>query len=116
MLFSAERIAGCDLEQVCQRDGKVWEQLLGQQEFALARRLAGASNGAFDSAATQVWTMKESLRKAGCSFSPPMCLSASSPDGWASFSAGRFKGTTFCTQINGAESNCAFGFVIDNTP
>jgi enediyne polyketide synthase len=116
LLFSAERIAGCDLEQVCQRDGKVWEQLLGQQEFALARRLAGTSNGAFDSAATKVWTMKESLRKAGCSFSPPMCLGASSPDGWASFSAGRFKGATFCTQINGAESNCAFGFVIDNTP
>jgi enediyne polyketide synthase len=115
LLFAAERMAGCDLQEVSHRDSQVWEQLLGPEESALARRLAGVSHGVFDNAATQVWALKESLRKAGCSFSPPMCFCSSSPDGWASFSAGRFNGVTFCTQIAGA-ATFAFGFVIDNTP
>jgi enediyne polyketide synthase len=116
LLFSAERAAGCDLQKVSHRDSQVWEQLLGAEESALARLLAEMSSVPFDNAATQVWALKESLRKAGCSFSPPICIGSRSPDGWTGFSAGGFKGATFCTQIEGEESAFAFGFVIDNTP
>jgi enediyne polyketide synthase len=116
LLFSADRAAGCDVEKIVCRDAAVWERLLEAEGFALAKALAGASRAPLDDAATQVWTLKESLRKAGASFSQPMRLSSWSPDGWASFSAGEFKAATFRTEIEETKSAVAFGFVISSTP
>jgi enediyne polyketide synthase len=116
LLFAADRAAGCDLEKIVCRDPEAWERLLEAEGFALAKALAGASKTLLDDAATQVWSLKESLRKAGSSFSQPMCLSSWSPDGWASFSAGGFKATTFRTEIEEGKSAFAFGFVISSTP
>jgi enediyne polyketide synthase len=114
LLFSATQNAGCDLEKIVCRDSACWEQLLGVEEFALAELLAGESKGSFNDAATQVWTLKESLRKAGSSFGQSMSLSARSTDGWASFSARGFTAATFKTVIEG--SAFAFGFVLQGTP
>jgi enediyne polyketide synthase len=116
LLISTDHAAGCDLEKVVCRDPEGWERLLGAEEFALAQLLAGASTMPLDHAATQVWTLKEGLRKAGAGFMQPMCLSSWSPDGWASFSAGGFRAATFCTQIEEGKSDFAFGFVINKTP
>jgi enediyne polyketide synthase len=116
LLFAAGRAAGCDVEKIVCRDPEAWERLLGTEGLALAKALVGASKASFDDAAMQVWTLQESLRKAGASFAQPMCLSSCSPDGWASFSAGVFKAATFRTQIEEAKSAFAFGFVINNTP
>jgi enediyne polyketide synthase len=116
LLFSADRAAGCDLEKIVYRDPETWEQLLGAEEFALAQLLASVSEAPLENSATQVWTLKEGLRKAGSGFTPPMCLSSWSPDGWASFSAGGFRAASFCAQIEEAKSAFAFAFVITNTP
>ncbi|HLK54835.1 MAG TPA: polyketide synthase dehydratase domain-containing protein, partial [Candidatus Angelobacter sp.] len=115
LLVSANQNAGCDLEKIVCRDAKCWEQLLGAEDFALARLLAGEAKGSLDIAATQVWTLKESLRKVGASFGQPMSLKSYAPDGWTSFSSGRFTAATFHAKIKDTDPAFAFGFVL-STP
>jgi enediyne polyketide synthase len=117
LMVSANQSAGCDLEKIVCRDAACWEQLLGVEDFALATHLAGASKTSLAIAATQVWTLKESLRKAGAGFGQPMSFKTYSPDGWASFSAGGFRAAVFHTNIvhttvEGTNSAYAFGFVL----
>ena len=116
LLFASGRSAGCDLEKIVCRDAECWEQLLGMEDFVLATHLAGVSKASLGIAATQVWTLKESLRKAGASFGQSISFKSYSPDGWTSFSVGGFNAAVFHTDIVHANidgnSAYAFGFVL----
>jgi enediyne polyketide synthase len=112
LLFSASKNTGCDVEKITRRDSACWKKLLGPEDFALARLLSGESKIPFDDAATQIWTLKEILRKAGACFGQPLSLNSYSADSWASFSAGKFIATTFRTHIQDSDSGFAFGFVL----
>jgi enediyne polyketide synthase len=85
LLACADRKLGCDLEAITSRAPAAWEQLLGAEQFALARQVA-AHHAPLDCAATEVWTLKESLRKAGAALTQPLLLSSALPDGWSIFS------------------------------
>jgi enediyne polyketide synthase len=115
LLFTANQNVGCDLEKIVSRNIACWEKLLGTEDFALARLLADKSRAGFDIAATQIWSLKESLRKAGASFGQPVSLNSCSPDGWATFSSGRFTATTFHANIADANADFALGFVLQDT-
>jgi enediyne polyketide synthase len=115
LLFAANQNAGCDLEQIVSRDISCWRKLLGRDDFALARLLADQSIAGFDIAASQIWSLKESLRKAGAGFGQPMSLSSCSPDGWATFSSSGLTATTFHASIADAGAAFAFGFVLRGT-
>ena len=104
--------AGCDLEAIIGRTPQNWDQLLGGQEFALAQVFANASGSSLDAAATQIWSLKEALRKAGACLDQPATLSSCSPNGWAIFSAGGFKAATFQTCVEETPTSLAFAFVI----
>ena len=114
LLFSADSAAaaGCDLEAIVSRSPESWAALLGAQEFALAQTLAETSRSSLDDAATQVWSLKEALRKAGSCFDQPICLASYSPDGWAVFSAGGFKAAAFHTCLEESSAPMSFAFVI----
>ena len=112
LLLSACSAAGCDLEKIVHRDPADWEQLLGAEHFTLAQQLAGASGAAIHQAATQIWALKESLRKAGGCFTQPVSFISCSAGNWASFSAGAFKGATVQAQVEAAGAAVAFAFVI----
>jgi enediyne polyketide synthase len=115
LLFTAGQNVGCDVERIVCRDAACWEKLLGEEDFALARVLEEQSQTSFESAATQIWTLKESLRKAGASFGQPMCLRSCNKDGWAIFSSGEFQAATWQIKINKDDSAYAFGFVLQRT-
>jgi hypothetical protein len=85
--------------------------MLGIDGFALARRIA-ANHVVLDCAATQVWTLKESLRKAGAPCTQPISLSSVFPDGWAVLRSGDFKAATFHTKLQESSADVIFGFVI----
>ncbi|HET9283534.1 MAG TPA: SDR family NAD(P)-dependent oxidoreductase [Candidatus Angelobacter sp.] len=104
--------AGCDLEEITNRNSESWEHLLGVQEFALAQVLADASKFSFDNAATQIWSLKEALRKAGACLDQSSTFSSCSPCGWGIFSAGEFRAATFQTCVEEAPAPFAFAFVI----
>jgi len=56
--------AGVDIEAVEERDVETWWGLLGHDGCALALRLVAEVGEPFDRAATQVWTILESAKKA----------------------------------------------------
>jgi hypothetical protein len=56
--------AGVDIEAVEERDAETWWGLLGHDGCALALRLATEVGEPFDRAATRVWTILESAKKA----------------------------------------------------
>ncbi|MGC2695097.1 MAG: SDR family NAD(P)-dependent oxidoreductase [Candidatus Angelobacter sp.] len=112
LLFSGCTALGCDMEKIGVRESACWEELLGHKGHALAIWLANELKVTLDMAATQIWTLKESLRKAGASLMQPISFMSRSPDGWATFSAGGFRAATFHTRIEEAEHAVAFGFVV----
>jgi len=112
LLLSACSAAGCDLEKIVHRDPADWERLLGAEHFTLAQQLAGASGADIHQAATQIWSLKEGLRKAGGCFTQPVSFTACSAGNWASFSAGAFKAATVQAQVEEAGAAVAFAFVI----
>jgi enediyne polyketide synthase len=115
LLLSAGSFSGCDLEKIVQRDPSDWEQLLGAEHFTLAQQLADASGVSIHQAATQIWSLKESLRKAGACFAQPVSVSSCSAGNWAGFSAGAFKCATIQAEIEEAGA-MAFAFVIHDKP
>jgi enediyne polyketide synthase len=116
LLFSACSAAGCDLEKIVHRAPADWEQLLGAEHFTLAQQFASASGASIHQAATQIWSLKESLRKAGACFTQPVSFISCSAGNWASFSAGAFKGATVQAQVEEAGAAVAFAFVIHGKP
>ena len=99
---------GCDLEQVVPRE---WEKLLGEEGFALAQLVSRRANIDLDAAGTQMWTIKEGLRKCGASFDQQWRWERSSADGWSVFSAHGFMAATFSAEVQG-RNHLAFGFVV----
>jgi enediyne polyketide synthase len=116
LLLSASSAAGCDLERIVDREPADWEQLLGAEHFPLAQQLASASGASIHQAATQIWALKESLRKAGACFTQPVSFISCSAGNWASFSAGTFKCATVHAQVEEAGATLAFAFVIHDKP
>jgi hypothetical protein len=86
--------------------------MLGAEGFALAQQLSHAANTPLDCAATQAWTLKEGLRKAGAACTQHVSSVSALPEGWACFSAGKFTAATFHTRIEG--HSLAFGFVVEH--
>lgn len=112
LLLAASSAAGCDMERIVDREPANWEQLLGTEHFTLAQQLANASGASIHQAATQIWALKESLRKAGACFTQPVSFISSSAGNWASFSAGTFKCAAVHVQVEETSAAVAFAFVI----
>ncbi|MBO0858051.1 MAG: SDR family NAD(P)-dependent oxidoreductase [Chloracidobacterium sp.] len=70
---------GCDLEQVVERSDESWRELLGENGLRLARLIASETAEELSSAATRVWTARESLRKAGAIAPGPLTLACAAP-------------------------------------
>jgi enediyne polyketide synthase len=111
LLLSANQNAGCDLEKIAHRNSECWEKLLGE-DYTLVDILCRESKASFDDASTQIWTVKESLRKAGTCFNQPLTFNSCSADGWTSFAAGKFVAASCQAKIAGTDSSFAFGFVL----
>ena len=72
----------CDIEEVAGRSGGEWMDLLGEEKWRLAQRLADEGNEAVDSAATRVWSAMECMRKSGRPLQSPLVLESMSEGGW----------------------------------
>jgi enediyne polyketide synthase len=106
----AERAIGCDIEQISHRECDTWERMLGPDHFGLAKMLAERTGCSLDSAGTQLWTVKESLRKAGATFTQALTIGKSIGD-WTAYSACSFRAATFAAKLKDHEPEFAFGFV-----
>ena len=114
LLFSVNGMVavGCDLETIVSRSPENWESLLGANEFTLAQWLADSAKVSLDNAATQIWSLKEALKKGGAGVDQPVSFTSCSSDGWAIFSAGEFSAASFHTRIQEIPASLTFAFAI----
>jgi len=101
LMTLSDHALGCDIEQIVGHD---WQSLLGSDGLNHARMLKPP----LDSAATQVWTLRESLRKAGAGVD--LQIQSTPEKHWALHAAGEYAAATCCLQVE--EMNLAFGFVV----
>jgi enediyne polyketide synthase len=93
---------GCDLETIAERPAEVWQDLLGAQGWRLARRLAAEAGEGESAAATRVWTVLESMKKAGLPHDAPLTLdaAAAAPEGgWLRLRSGRHVAASVVTTV-----------------
>lgn len=111
LMVSATSETGCDLEEIGSRDAKSWESLLGTDGFASAQKIAGDGRTAIECAAAQIWTLQESLRKAGACVTSGLTVHSQSPDGWTTCSSGTFHAVAFSARVEEG-GPIALGFVV----
>ncbi|HEX7286329.1 MAG TPA: polyketide synthase dehydratase domain-containing protein, partial [Candidatus Angelobacter sp.] len=102
---------GCDVEPFAGRNQADWQGLLGPQSFSLAQTIAKESKIPLDWAATQVWALKEALRKNGTGLDEHLHLEKQFADGWAVLSRGCVRAALLHTFIHDSEAGFAFAFV-----
>jgi enediyne polyketide synthase len=107
----SQQAIGCDMEQCADRDEASWAGLLGEQWLSVAQMIVSGSDIPMDQSATQVWALKESLRKCGAAFDQYLQLNTRTTDGWTILSSGELLGAIFRTSIQGFEEEFAFAFV-----
>ncbi len=104
--FAAAGAGGtaCDLETVTTRTDAVWRDLLGEEKFKLAERIARERIESLDAASTRVWTAAECLKKIGQPVNSTLVLESSTDDGWARLRAGAVTILTCVADVRGADS------------
>jgi len=111
LIVSANCALGCDLEPVAARQPDLWSKLLGDEGFSLAELVAKKSNLPFNTSATIIWTLKESLRKSGASLDQSFRFETVS-NNWLLFSAGDFSAAAVHLRINNQPSPFCVAFVV----
>ena len=114
LAVAAASQVGCDLEEVTARPGVVWSDLLGADDYQLAGRVARERAEALDSAATRVWSARESLKKSGAGTDGPLVLDTVTPDGWVLLRSGSRKVATLVAGVRGAEKPLAIAVSVDS--
>lgn len=107
---------GCDMEWCTDRGEASWTGLLGEQWLSMAQMIASERNILLQDAATQVWALKESLRKCGAAFDQYLQINSQTADGWTVLLSGELQAATFRTSIQGFEDGFAFAFVTRRAP
>ena len=79
---ASEAGAACDMEAVVARPAAVWRELLGEDRFKLAERLAREKSEGMDTAATRLWAATECLKKAGLPVGAALTLESGTTDNW----------------------------------
>jgi enediyne polyketide synthase len=94
----------CDLEVVAARTLAAWGDLLGEEKYRLAERLAREQVESLDTAATRVWTVIECLKKAGQPPQSPLVFESGAEDGWMLLRSGALKIATCVTVVQNLKS------------
>jgi enediyne polyketide synthase len=94
----------CDLEEVATRSDVVWGDLLGEENFKLAERIAREQLETMDRAATRLWMATECMKKIGQPVKSPLVLESSAADGWTVLRSGVIIISTSVMTVRGIES------------
>ena len=96
--------ATCDLEAVDARSELVWRDLLGEERYQLALRIAGECSESVDQSATRLWAAGECLKKIGQPVGVPLMLEASTDDGWTLLRSGSITISTCAVVVRASKS------------
>jgi enediyne polyketide synthase len=107
----SQQPVGCDMELCAERDETSWIALLGEQWLSVAKMIASGNAIPLDQSATQVWALKEGLRKCGAAFGQHLQIDTQTSDGWTLLSSGELRAATFRTCVQSFKDRVAFAFV-----
>jgi len=99
------------MEQCAERDEALWPGLLGEQWLSVAQMIASENDSLLNQSATQVWALKESLRKCGAALDQSLQIDTQASDGWTILSSGEWQAAAFRASIQGFQEKVAFAFV-----
>jgi enediyne polyketide synthase len=101
---------GCDIEPVVEREPALWRDVLGPQAYDLARLIAAQGGESESIAATRVWTILESIKKAGANVTAATMLESIVGDGWVLLQSGDFRIASFVATLGDAGKLLALTF------
>jgi enediyne polyketide synthase len=90
---------GCDIEPVAERSELVWRDLLGSEQFELARLIARECDEDFAAAATRVWGAVEALKKTGAAIAQAPLSLQRVDAGWAVLASGEMAVATWVGRL-----------------
>jgi enediyne polyketide synthase len=94
----------CDLEEVATRTDAVWCDLLGEEKFKLAERIARERVESVDAASTRLWMAMECMKKIGRPSKSPLVLESNTADGWTLLRSGTIIISTCVAAVRGMKS------------
>lgn len=101
---------GCDIEPVVEREPAAWRDVHGPHLYELARLISVQSSEPETTSATRVWTIRESLKKAGASVTAPLVLDSVVGDGWILLQSGEFRIASFVAGLGESGKQLALSF------
>jgi enediyne polyketide synthase len=104
----SQRQVACDIEAAMARSDDEWAELLGKNEFALARLLASTRGESLSVAATRVWGAVEVLRKIGHATVTLADTSGPEAGKWVLLSSGGTRIASFATRLVGLTEPAVF--------
>jgi enediyne polyketide synthase len=103
-------LVGCDIQPVVEREPAAWRDVLGPQPYELAQLISVESSEPETTAATRVWTILESLKKAGANVTAPVVLDSVTGDGWLLLHSGEFRLASFVARLGDSGKQLALTF------
>ncbi len=103
MLVAGDQLLACDLEAVAGVTCS-WQELLGEQHYALAKLISDRSIEDFDIAATRVWSALECLKKAEIGDAAPLSMLPLHEEHWVLMRSGANLLATFSANVTGRTS------------
>lgn len=114
LAVASAKTVSCDIEFVKNRPPEMWQELLGQDCFALLQIVNQECAEARDLTATRIWAAKECLEKAGAMPNAPLILATAVKDGWVIFASGAFTIATTILEIEQEASPLALAVLALN--
>jgi enediyne polyketide synthase len=82
----------------------VWCDLLGEEKFKLAERIARERVESMDAASTRLWMAMECMKKIGRPSKSPLVLESNTADGWTLLRSGTIIISTCVVAVRGMKS------------
>ncbi|MCG8455525.1 MAG: polyketide synthase dehydratase domain-containing protein, partial [Holophagales bacterium] len=105
---------GCDFETVQERLDRTWNDLLPARAD-LRDELAGQIGESRHTSATRLWTVQESLRKAGLRPDAPLSFSRATGDGWWILRSGSHVAASVVLTVDGLAEPMAFAILAETS-
>jgi enediyne polyketide synthase len=103
----------CDVERIQHKSEADWRGLLGSEGWSLATFLARQTGLDLDGAATRVWSLRETLFKAGAGRSAAVVMEGVHKGGWVEFAAGPWRILTWSGAVAGMSDPIAVAIAVD---
>jgi enediyne polyketide synthase len=111
LAVSGHQNVGCDMEAITQRNLSHWDGLLSDEDRLLAETITAGVEGQGNTSATRLWTVRESLKKAGADMDTPLTIESPVDNGWVVLRAGHQRIASYVASMQNTDSPVAIAIL-----